>query len=115
VIDTYACRTVGWRASRTAHASFVLDTLEQALHPRRPAHRAGQVHHSDRGSQHVSIRYTERLAEANIEPCVGSVGDSSINGLDKPEVIHRWKAWPSFEAVGLPRGPGSTGSTIAGC
>jgi putative transposase len=76
VIDAYARRIVGWRVSRTAHASFVLDALEQALHDRRPVHRGGLVHHSDRGSQYVSIRYTERLAEAGIEPSVGSVGDS---------------------------------------
>jgi transposase InsO family protein len=68
VIDAYARRIVGWRVSRTAHASFVLDALEQALHERRPARRGGLVHHSDRGSQHVGIRYTERLAEAGIEP-----------------------------------------------
>ena len=61
VIDAYARRIVGWRASRTAHASFVLDALEQALHDRRPVHRGGLVHHSDRGSQYVSIKYTERL------------------------------------------------------
>jgi len=106
VIDVYARRIVGWRASRTAHASFVLDALEQALHERRPVHRGGLVHHSDRGSQYVSIRYTERLAEAGIEPSVGSVGDSydnalaeTINGLYKAEVIHRRGPWRSFEAV----------------
>ena len=76
VIDTFARRIVGWRASRTAHAGFVLDALEQALHDRRPTHSGGLIHHSDRGSQYVSIRYTERLAEAGIEPSVGSVGDS---------------------------------------
>ncbi len=81
VIDAYARRIVGWRVSRTAHASFVLDALEQALHERRPAQRGGLVHHSDRGSQYVSIRYTERLAEAGIEPSVGSVGDSYDNAL----------------------------------
>ena len=64
VIDTYARRIVGWRVSRTAHASFVLDALEQALHDRRPVQGSRLVHHSDRGSQYVSIRYTERLAEA---------------------------------------------------
>ena len=102
VIDTYARRIVGWRASRTAHASFVLDALEQALHDRRPVHRDGLVHHSDRGSQYVSIKYTE----AGIEPSVGSVGDSNdnalaetINGLYKAEVIHRRGPWHSFEAV----------------
>jgi putative transposase len=106
VIDTYARRIVGWRASRTAHAGFVLDALEQALHDRRPVHRGGLVHHSDRGSQYVSIKYTERLAEAGIEPSVGSVGDSydnalaeTINGLYKAEVIHRRGPWKSFEAV----------------
>src|SRR6202162_5867204 len=62
VIDAFARRIVGWRASRTAHAGFVLDALEQALHDRRPVHRGGLVHHSDRGSQYVSIKYTERLA-----------------------------------------------------
>ena len=106
VIDAYARRIVGWRVSRTAHASFVLDALEQALHERRPASKAGLVHHSDRGSQYVSIRYTERLAEAGIEPSVGSVGDSydnalaeTINGLYKAELIHRRGPWRSFEAV----------------
>ena len=68
VIDAYARRIVGWRVSRTAHAGFVLDALEQALHARRPVHRGGLIHHSDRGSQYVSIKYTERLAEAGIEP-----------------------------------------------
>lgn len=106
VIDTFAKRIVGWRASRTAHAGFVLDALEQALHDRRPVHHGGLVHHSDRGSQYVSIKYTERLAEAGVEPSVGSVGDSydnalaeTINGLYKAEVIHRRGPWRSFEAV----------------
>ena len=106
VIDAYARRIVGWRVSRTAHASFVLDALEQAIHERGPAHRGGLIHHSDRGSQYVSIRYSERLAEAGIEPSVGSVGDSydnalaeTINGLYKAEVIHRRGPWRSFEAV----------------
>ena len=106
VIDTYARRIVGWRVSRTAHTSFVLEALDQALHERRPIHRAGLVHHSDRGSQYVSIKYTERLAEAGIEPSVGSVGDSydnalaeTINGLYKAELIHRRGPWRSFEAV----------------
>lgn len=107
VIDVYARYIVGWRVSRTAHASFVLDALEQAIHDRRPVHRGGLVHHSDRGSQYVCIRYTERLAEAGIEPSVGSVGDSydnalaeSINALYKAEVIHRRGGpWRSYEAV----------------
>ena len=75
VIDAYARRIVGWRASRTAHADFVPDALEQALHDRRPASRGGLVHHSDRGVQYVSIKYTERLTQAGIEPSVGSVGE----------------------------------------
>jgi transposase InsO family protein len=106
VIDAFARRIVGWRVSRTAHAAFVLDALEQALAQRRPRHKGGLVHHSDRGSQYVSIKYTERLAEAGIEPSVGSVGDSydnalaeTINGLYKAEVIHRRGPWRSFEAV----------------
>ncbi|SFJ29118.1 Transposase InsO and inactivated derivatives [Albimonas pacifica] len=104
VIDAFARRIVGWRVSRTAHAGFVLDALEQAVHQRRPG--AGLVHHSDRGSQYLSIRYTERLAEVGIEPSVGSVGDSydnalaeTINGLFKAEVIHRRGPWRSSEAV----------------
>src|SRR5690554_3750920 len=106
VIDVYARYIVGWRVSRNAHTSFVLDALEQALQDRRPAHRVGLIHHSDRGSQYVSIKYTERLAEAGIEPSVGSVGDSydnalaeTINGLYKAEVIHRRGPWRSFGAV----------------
>ena len=75
VIDVYARYIVGWRVSRTAHAGFVLDALEQAIHERKPSHRGGLVHHSDRGSQYLSIKYTERL-EAGIEPSVGSIGDS---------------------------------------
>ncbi len=66
-IDAFARRIVGWQVSRTAHASLVPDALEQALHERRPIHRGGLVHHSDRGSQYVSIRYTERLAEAEAQ------------------------------------------------
>lgn len=106
VIDAFARRIVGWRVSRTAHAGFVLDALEQALHARKPVKGAGLVHHSDRGSQYVSIKYSERLADAGIEPSVGSVGDSydnalaeTINGLYKAEVIHRRGPWRSFEAV----------------
>ena len=106
VIDVFARYIVGWRVSRTAHTSFVLDALEQALHDRRPTQGGGLIHHSDRGSQYVSIKYSERLAEAGIEPSVGSVGDSydnalaeTINGLYKAEVIHRRGPWRSFEAV----------------
>jgi transposase InsO family protein len=106
IIDAFARRIVGWKASRSAQAGFVLDALEQALHDRKPA--GGLIHHSDRGSQYVSIKYTERLAEAGIEPSVGSVGDSydnalaeTINGLYKAEVIHRQGPWRSFEQVEL--------------
>jgi len=81
VIDAFARRIVGWRVSRTAHADFVLDALEQALHERRPIRGGGLVHHSDRGVQYLSIKYTERLAEAGIEPSVGSIGDSYDNAL----------------------------------
>ena len=75
VIDAFARRIVGWRVSRSQHAGFVLDALEQVLAARRPFAGQGLVHHSDRGSQYVSIRYTERLAEAGIEPSAGSVGE----------------------------------------
>ena len=73
MIDVFARRIIGWRVARSMHAELVLDALEQALHDRRPVHRGGLVHHSDRGSQYVSIKYTERLAEAGIAPSVGSV------------------------------------------
>jgi len=106
VIDAFARRIVGWRVSRTAHAGFVLDALEQALHDRRPVKGSGLVHHSDRGVQYVSIHYTERLADAGIDPSVGSVGDSydnalaeTVNGLFKTEVIRRRGPWRSLEAV----------------
>ena len=106
VIDTYARRIVGWRVSETADAGFVLDALEQAIHDRRPAKDAGLVAHSDRGSQYLAIRYTERLAEARIEPSVGSVGDSYDNalaetliGLFKSEVIRPRGPWRSLEAI----------------
>lgn len=106
VIDAYARRIAGWRVSRTAHASFVLDALEQALHERRPVSGSGLVHHSGRGVQYVSIKYTERLAGAGVEPSVGSVGDSYDNalaetviGLFKTEVIRRLGPWRSLEAV----------------
>lgn len=105
IIDVFARRIVGWRVSRSAETGFVLDALEQALHARRPAE-SGLIHHSDRGVQYVSIKYTERLAEAGIEPSVGTVGDSydnalaeTINGLYKAEVIRRRGPWRSLEAV----------------
>jgi transposase InsO family protein len=107
VIDVFARRIVGWRVSRSMRTDFVLDALEQALYARRAERDGALVHHSDRGSQYVSIRYTERLAEAGIEPSVGSKGDSydnalaeTINGLYKAEVIHR-RTWKTCEAVEL--------------
>ena len=106
IIDAFARRIVGWRVSRSAQTGFVLDALEQALHDRRPLEGGHLVHHSDRGVQYVSIRYTERLAEAGIEPSVGSVGDSFDNalaetviGLFKAEVIRRSGPWRHLEAV----------------
>jgi putative transposase len=108
VIDVFARRIVGWRVSRSMHTDFVLDALEQALHARRPDREDALIHHSDRGSQYVSIRYTERLAEAGIEPSVGSKGDSydnalaeTINGLYKAEMIHRRAPWKTKESVEL--------------
>ena len=108
VIDVFARRIVGWRVSSSMHTDFVLDALEQALYARRAERDGGLVHHSDRGSQYVSIRYSERLAEAGIEPSVGSTGDSydnalaeTINGLFKAEIIHRRGPWKTREAVEL--------------
>lgn len=107
VIDDYARYIVGWRVSRSMHTDFVLDALEQALYARQPD-RNTLIHHSDRGAQYVSIRYSERLGEAGIEPSVGSKGDSydnalaeTINGLYKAEIIHRRGPWKSKEAVEL--------------
>ena len=106
IIDAFARRIVGWRVSRSAQTGFVLDALEQALHDRRPLEGGHLVHRSDRGVQYVSIRHTERLAEAGIEPSVGSVGDGfddalaeTVIGLFKTEVIRRSGPWRSLEAV----------------
>jgi transposase InsO family protein len=108
VIDVFARRIVGWRVSSTMRTDFVLDALEQALYARQPERDGTLVCHSDRGSQYVSIRYTERLAEAGIEPSVGSKGDSydnalaeTINGLYKAELIHRRAPWKTRESVEL--------------
>lgn len=108
VIDVFARRIVGWRVSSTMRTDFVLEALEQALYERRPGGDAGLIHHSDRGSQYVSIRYTERLAEAGIEPSVGSAGDAydnamaeTINGLYKTEVINKRAPWKTKESVEL--------------
>ena len=108
VVDVYARRIVGWRVSSSMTTDFVLDALEQALYARQPERDSSLVHHSDRGSQYVSIRYSERLCEAGVEPSVGSKGDSydnplaeTINGLYKAELIHRRAPWKTKEAVEL--------------
>ena len=108
VIDVFARRIVGWRVSDSMRTDFVLDALEQALYARQPERDGTLIHHSDRGSQYVSIRYSERLAEAGIEPSVGSRGDSydnalaeTINGLYKAELIHRRGPWKTKAAVEL--------------
>jgi len=104
VIDVFARRIVGWRASGSLRTDLALDALEQALYARPDTDRL--IHHSDRGVQYLSIRYTERLAEAGIEPSVGSIGDSydnalaeSVIGLYKTEVIRRRGPWRNLEAV----------------
>lgn len=104
VVDVFARRIIGWRASRSMKADLVLDAWEQAVWARSGAD--GVIHHSDAGSQYLSIRYTERLAEAGAVPSVGSVGDSydnalaeTIIGLYKTEVIHHRGPWRHLEAV----------------
>ena len=104
VIDVFSRAIVGWRVSSSLKSDIALDALEQALHARPGID--DLVHHSDRGVQYASIKYTERLAEAGIEPSVGSVGDSydnalaeTINGLYKTEVIRRCGPRRSLEAV----------------
>lgn len=111
IIDAYAKRIVGWRASGSMTTDFVLDAFEQAVYERKPTHSDGLIHHFDRGSQYVSIRYSDRLSEASINPSVGSTGSAydnalaeTINGLHKTEVIHRkapWNGLPS-ESYALP-------------
>jgi putative transposase len=104
VVDVFSRRIVGWRVSSSLRTDLTLDALEQALHAR--PEREGLVHHSDRGTQYLSIRYTDRLTEAGLEPSVGSVGDSydnalaeTINGLFKTEVIRRRGPWKGVEDV----------------
>jgi putative transposase len=106
VIDVFARRVVGWRVSASLCTDFVLEALEQAIYDRRGAGVDDLVHHSDRGTQYLSMRYTDRLSEAGIEPSVGSRGDSydnalaeSIIGLFKTEVIQRKGPWRHLEAV----------------
>jgi putative transposase len=104
IIDVFSRLIVGWRVSGSLRTDLALDALEQALYDRGGGD--GLIHHSDRGVQYVSIRYTERLAEAGIEPSVGSVGDSydnalaeSVIGLYKTEVIHRQGPWRNLDSV----------------
>jgi putative transposase len=120
VIDVFARRIVGWRVARSMYTDLVLDALEQALWSR--ATPPGLVHHSDQGSQYLSIRYSERLAEAGVEPSVGSIGDSydnalaeTIIGLFKTEVIHRHGPWKNPTPSSTRRWNGSIGTTPAGC
>ncbi|OOH84417.1 transposase, partial [Comamonas kerstersii] len=108
VIDVYARRIVGWRVSSHMRTDFVVDALEQALYARQPSSDTKLIHHSDRGSQYVSIRYTERLEEAGLMPSVGSTGDSydnalaeTINGLYKTEVIYKRGPWKTRESLEL--------------
>ena len=104
ITDVFSRKIVGWRVSNSLRSDLALDALEQALHARPDID--DLVHHSDRGVQYLSIRYTERLAEAGIEPSVGTVGDSydnalaeTINGLYKTEVIRRNGPWRNIEEV----------------
>jgi len=104
VIDVFARRIIGWRVARSMRTELVLDALEQAIWSRCPA--AGVIHHSDHGSQYLSIRYSERLIEIGVQPSTGTVGDSydnalaeTIIGLYKTEVIYHRGPWKSFEEV----------------
>jgi putative transposase len=106
VIDVFARKIVGWRVFRSMTTGFVLDALNQAICQRAPSEADSLIHHSDRGSQYLSIKYTERLAEAGIDPSVGSVGDSYDNalaestiGLFKTEVIDFMGPWKSIGQV----------------
>ncbi len=104
IIDVFARYIVSWQVSRSLHTDIILDALEQVLWARRET--KGLIHHSDRGSQYLSIRCAERLAEANTEASVGSVGDSyynalaeTINGLYKTEAIRHRGPWPTIDEV----------------
>jgi putative transposase len=106
VIDVFARRIVGWRVSASLKTDFVRDALEQAIYDRCPETKDGVIHHSDRGTQYLSMRYTERLADAGLEPSVGRRGDSddnalaeSVIGLFKTEVTPRRGPWRTPEAV----------------
>jgi transposase InsO family protein len=106
VIDVFARRIVGWRVSSSMRTDFVLDALEQAIYARGGKTPAGLVHHSDQGTQYLSMRYTDRLADAGIAPSVGSRGDAydnalaeSVIGLFKTEVIQRLGPWRNLDTV----------------
>jgi putative transposase len=106
IIDVFARYIVGWRVSCSLQTDLVLDALEQALWSRKRKDTDDPIHHGDRGSQYLSIRYSERLEEVNIRPSVGSVGDSydnalaeTINGLYKTEVIRHRGPWKQIEDV----------------
>jgi transposase InsO family protein len=106
VIDVFARRIVGWRVSSSMRTDFVLDALEQAIYARGGTTPAGLVHHSDQGTQYLSMRYTDRLADAGIAPSVGSRGDAydnalaeSVIGLFKTEVIQRLGPWRNLDGV----------------
>lgn len=106
VIDVFARRIVGWRVSASLRADFVLDALDQAIYERCGEDVGDLIHHSDRGSQYLAMRYTERLADAGIEPSIGSRGDAydnalaeSVIGLFKTEVIRLKGPWRHLEAV----------------
>jgi transposase InsO family protein len=122
VIDVFARYIVGWRVSRSMHTEFVLDALEQALWARQPE-RNTLIHHSDRGSQYVSIRYSERLPEAGIEPSVGSRGDSydnalaeTINGLSTRQKSSSGEdLGKTLKRSSWPLSNGAHGSTNTGC
>jgi putative transposase len=104
VIDVFSRRIIGWRVARSMQTDLVLNALDQALWARSDSQ--GMIHHSDRGCQYLSIRYTERLKEARVEPSVGSVGDSydntlaeSIIGSFKSELIHYRGPWHNLDQV----------------
>ena len=106
VIDVFARRIVGWRVSSSLRTDFVLDALEQAIYDRCGDDIGDLIHHSERGSQSLAMRYTERVADAGIEPSVGSRGESydnalakSVIGLYKTELIQRKGPWRTIEAV----------------
>ena len=123
VIDVFARYIVGWRISSSMQTDFVLDALEQALYARRPERDGALVHHSDRGSQYVSIRYSERLAEAGIEPSVGSTGDRAMTtrwpspstGCTRPRSSTGAGPGRRARRSSQPRWSGCRGSTIIAC